>query len=52
MFFDDILLNVFLDLILSDELHVFCWSFEFFIADPLVSFRPYCYILFLLNVGV
>ena len=33
MFVDVILLNMFLDLILLDELDVFYWSFESFIVD-------------------
>ena len=35
MFFDVILLNVFIDHILQDELDVFRWSFKFFIVDLL-----------------
>ena len=35
MFGDVILLNLFLDLIIIDELVVFCWSFEFFNVDLL-----------------
>ena len=50
MFVDIILLNMFLDLILLDELDVFYWSFESFIVDlillwfhfaPTVSFCFY-----------
>ena len=36
MFVDVVLLNVFLDLNLYDELDKFCWSFELFMVDFLV----------------
>ena len=50
MFVDAILLHVFLDPILLDEIDVFCWSIELFIVDllflyfhliPIVSFCSY-----------
>ena len=36
MFVDVILLNVFFDIILQDELEIFCWPFELFIFDLLI----------------
>ena len=45
MFFDVILLNVFIDHILQDELDVFRWSFKFFIVDLLFfEFQFCCYL--------